>query len=363
MPPKIKDHVLKISPYIAGSSGQGTGRTMVKLSSNECPFGASPKAIAAFRGVSDTLAIYPDAGAGALRTALGAHVGLPAEQIVCGNGSDELLALLALCFAGPGDEVVTTKPGFLIYEIATQSNGAAIRMVPLKNDRPDIDALLAAVSERTTLLYLANPGNPTGTYLTGPEVRRLHAGLPDHVLLVLDGAYADFPTDPDFSPGEDLVRVFDNVVTTRTFSKSYGLAGIRIGWAACPPEVAGALNRVRGPFNANIAAQAAAIAALKDTDFLKRYVDHVATWRETLSRACAALGIQVPDSGANFIMLRFASAKAADAANACLRADGYVVRPLGAYEMADCLRLTIGRDEDNEGVLASLRRASEDGLI
>ncbi len=247
--PMPQPGILDINPYVPGESHVAGGVKPIKLSSNETPLGPSPKAIAAFKAEADQLERYPDGGATALRKAIAEQYGLNPDRIVCGSGSDELINLLAHAYLGPGDEAVYTEHGFLMYKIATLSCGATPVPVPEKDYRADVDAILARVSDKTKIVFLANPNNPTGTYIPHDEVRRLHKGLPAHTLLVLDAAYCEYVRRNDYEAGLELVATTENTVMTRTFSKIYGLAALRLGWAYCPAGVADVLNRVRGPFN------------------------------------------------------------------------------------------------------------------
>src|SRR5258706_7718213 len=278
-----KPGVLDIAPYIGGRAHAPGVESTFKLSSNESALGPSARAIAAFKATSDGLSIYPEGSAKILREALGEAYGLDPARIVCGNGSDELLALLAHAYLRPGDEVMFTRHGFLVYRIAALANSATPVEVPENNLRADVDAMLARVTPRTRLVYLANPNNPTGTYIPHDEVRRLHAGLPDNALLVIDAAYCEYMRRNDYEPGIEMVANFPNVVMTRTFSKIYGLAGLRIGWAYCPAAVADALNRIRGPFNVSVPAQLAAVAALKDRAHVETSFAHNQKWRAWLT--------------------------------------------------------------------------------
>jgi histidinol-phosphate aminotransferase len=347
---------MDIAPYVPGKSGANGGK-IFKLSSNESPLGASPLAIAAFTASSGKLALYPDGSAAALREAIAARYGLKAETIVCGAGSDELLQLLAHAYLGPGDEAIYSEYGFLVYPIAIRSNGAAPVIAPERNHTADADAILSCVTPRTRMVFLANPNNPTGTYLPFSEVKRLHAGLPEHVLLVLDAAYAEYVSHNDYESGIELVSTFENVVMTRTFSKIHGLAAIRLGWAYCPAHVADVLNRIRGPFNVSAPAIAAGAAAIGDKSFVERAVQHNDIWLPWLSTEIAALGLAVTPSVGNFILLHFPEegSQTMSAADEYLTARGFVLRRMEAYGLPFALRLTIGSEEANRGVVQVLR--------
>jgi histidinol-phosphate aminotransferase len=354
--PKPKPGILGIHPYVPGKSA-AKGAKVFKLSSNESPLGASAKAIAAYMAAGEKLALYPDGAATQLRTAIASRYGLQADNIVCGAGSDELLQLLAHAYVGPGDEAIYSQYGFLVYPIAIQSNGATPVVAPEKDYLADVDAILARVTERTRMVFLANPNNPTGRYLPFSEVKRLHAGLPQDVLLVLDAAYAEYVRRNDYEAGLELVATSSNVVMTRTFSKIYGLAALRLGWAYCPAHVADVLNRVRGPFNISAPAIAAGVAAMADQEFLERAVAHNDTWLPWLSEELSALGLDVTPSVGNFVLVHFAAGNGRDAhaADAHLQDSGFVVRRMDAYGMPGALRISVGTEDANRGLVASLK--------
>lgn len=355
--------ILGIAPYVGGESHAPGAARLVRLASNEGAFGASPKAMEAYRALADQVHRYPDGGSTRLREVIGGHFSLEPDRIVCGAGSDELLGLLAKAYAGPGDEVLYSAHGFLMYPIAAQTVGATPVAAPERDLRADVDALLARVTERTRILFLANPNNPTGSYLTAGELARLHSGLPGHVLLVIDAAYAEYITQDDYSSGIELVRAHDNVVMTRTFSKIFGLGALRLGWAYCSAPVADVLNRVRNPFNVSAAAQAAGAAALEDREFLDRSRTHNASCRAWLSQRLTDLGLTVHPSVANFVLVSFAGLGSgkndAEAARQFLKRQGILVRQMGAYGLPDCLRITIGQDEEMRAVVDALARFIE----
>jgi histidinol-phosphate aminotransferase len=351
--PAPRPGVLDITAYSPGkSSAPGAGK-MHKLSSNESPLGPSRMAVAAFTRAGEQLERYPDGSASALREALGNRYGLKAENIVCGAGSDELLSLIGQAYLKDGDEAIYSAHGFLVYPIVIKANGAKAIIAPEKDYTADVDAMLARVSRRTKVVFLANPNNPTGTYLPFDEVRRLHAGLPADTLLVLDAAYAEYVRHNDYEAGVELVSTFRNVVMLRTFSKVYGLAGLRIGWAYCPPEIADALNRIRGAFNVNAPAIAAAQAALADAAHVERAVAHNDRWLPRLRAEIAKLGYSTTPSVGNFLLLHFAKGEAPEA-DAFLTARGLILRRMEAYDLPDALRLTIGSEEANHAFIAAL---------
>jgi len=327
------------------SKAEGANR-VVKLSSNEGAFGVPPGARAAYEAASSGLHRYPDGGSAALRRAIGARFGLDPARIVCGAGSDDLIYQLCLAYGGTGTELVMSEHGFSIYEIAGQYAGCRVRKAPERRLTADVDALLAQVLGATRLLFLANPNNPTGTMLPRAEVERLRAGLPPEVLLVLDGAYAEYVERPDYEAGAALVDSGEDTVMTRTFSKMWGLGGARIGWAYAPAAVVDVLNRVRGPFNVSVPAQAAGVAALAEPGWLERSRSHNARWRAWLGEALARVDIRVWPSEANFVLADFGSPEAADAADRALRARGVIVRRVGGYGLPQCLRITVGLEEE-----------------
>ena len=354
--PKPKDGILAITPYVGGDSEVEGKRRVLKLSSNESAIGPSPRAIAAFIRVADELHRYPDGGADKLRQALSSSYGLSADRIICGNGSDEIISALIQAYAGPGDEVLYSEHGFLMYPLGAMAAGATPVAAPEDNYTASVDALLAKLSERTKMVFLANPNNPTGTYVSAAELERLHAGLPEDVVLVVDSAYAEYVTRNDYSPGVELVSAAENVVMTRTFSKIYGLAALRLGWAYCPEHVAGVYHRVRSPFNVNAAAQAAGVAALEDIAHMDASRTHNDIWLPRLSAELAALGLDVIPSVGNFIAVDFGAEgpRSADAALAFLNGKGILPRRIAAYGMSGHLRFSIGREDENLAVIAAI---------
>jgi histidinol-phosphate aminotransferase len=354
--PAPRPGILDISPYVPGKSGSASAGRVFKLSSNESPIGPSPGALSAFAAAAQHMHLYPEGSAAQLRRAIGEHHGLDAERIVCGAGSDELIQLLAHGYLGAGDEAVHTEHGFLVYPIAIRSNGATPVVAKERDFTADVDQILDAVSPRTRMVFLANPNNPTGSYLPFEELKRLHRGLPSDCLLVIDAAYAEYARRKDYEAGAALVSEHDNVVMTRTFSKAYGLAALRIGWAYCPLEIAAVLNRIRGPFNVSTPAVAAAVAALKDAAHLERAAAHNDRWLAWLSEEIAALGYQVSPSAGNFLLVHFPDGRArnADSADRFLSAGGLILRRMEAYGIPRALRLSVGSEEANRAVVEAL---------
>jgi histidinol-phosphate aminotransferase len=348
--------VLAIEPYVPGKSSTPGAARVYKLSSNETPLGPSPKAITAYRAVADHLEDYPEGSAADLREAIGRAFGLDPDRIVCGAGSDDLLNLLARAYLADGDEAIHTTHGFLVYPIATLGAGAKPVVAPEKNHTADVDSILKAVSARTKIVFLANPNNPTGTYLPFDEIKRLHKGLPPHVLFVLDAAYAEYVRRNDYEAGIELVATSDNVVMTRTFSKIHGLAALRLGWMYGPAHVVDAVNRVRGPFNVNSAAMAAGIAAIDDSAHQERAREHNSRWLAWLMEEISKLGLKVTPSVANFVLIHFpeATGRTAKDADAFLTKRGLILRNVAAYKLPNALRLTVGSEEANRLVVAAL---------
>jgi histidinol-phosphate aminotransferase len=348
--------VLDIAPYIPGKSTAPGVAKVFKLSSNETPLGPSAKTIEAYQTVGKHLEDYPDGAASELREAIGSVFGLDPARIVCGAGSDDLLNLLARAYLGDGDEAIHTTHGFLVYPIATLGTGAKPVVAPEKNFTADVDAILAAVTPKTKIVFLANPNNPTGTYVPFDEVRRLHRSLRPDILLVLDAAYAEYVRRNDYEAGIELVATSENVVMCRTFSKIYGLAAVRLGWMYGPANVVDAVNRIRGPFNVNAPAIAAGIAAVKDTAHVARAAEHNAKWLPWLTDEIGKLGLQVTPSVANFVLIHFPETKGKTAkdADAFLTKRGLILRAVGAYKLPNALRMTVGSEEANRLVVAAL---------
>jgi histidinol-phosphate aminotransferase len=349
--------ILDISPYVGGEAQAPAGTRPIRLASNESALGPSPKAVAVYRALAGDIHRYPDGTAAELRAVLGRHHKLDPERIVCGAGSDELISLLLRAYAHGGDaEVLYSRHGFLMYPIGAQAVGATPIAVPERDLTADVDGFLDRVTERTRLVFVANPNNPTGTYLSAAELARLHAGLPPHVVLAIDAAYAEFVNRNDYEPGIALVSRAENVVMLRTFSKIYALAGLRLGWAYCPPAIADVLNRIRGPFNVSSPALAAGVAAVEDTEAVARARAHNDKWQPWLSEKLAALGLRLTPSVGNFVLPQFPDdpRHTAEAAHDFLHARGILTRKMGGYGLPQCLRITIGTGEEMEIVAAAV---------
>ncbi len=346
--------VMRLAPYAQGQSTIEGISNPIKLSSNESSQGPSPKAIAAYQNAAQQLNRYPDGSQSELRNAIGEVHGLDPLRIICGNGSDELIQLMARAYVGDGHEALLSENGFVMSNIHCTAQGAALVIAPEQDYRVDVDALLARVSDKTRFCTIANPNNPTGTYINGDELRCLHAGLPDNCLFLIDDAYAEYVTAEDYETGIALTDEFDNVVIIRTFSKIYGLPSLRIGWAYCSAGIVDPVQRIRTPFNTNGAAMATATAAVRDTAYIEDIRRHNAVWRERLAVALTALGIEVIPSQANFYLLRFAedSGKSGSEAAAFLQSRGIIPRPAGGSDQF--LRITVGMDHENEAVMSAL---------
>ena len=350
-----------ITPYVGGKGTTPDGGPVFKLSSNESASGPSPLALEAYAQASANLSLYPDGAAWDLRRAIADRYGLAMERIVCGAGSDEILSLLGHAYLKPGDEALISAHGFLMYRLITLACGADPVSVPEVDYRCDVDGFLRAVTPRTKVVFLANPNNPTGTYVPIEEVRRLRAGLPSNVLLVVDAAYAEYVTANDYEAGIELVSASENTVMTRTFSKIHGLAGLRVGWAFCPEEIASVLNRVRGPFNVGAPALAAAAASMRDTAHIEMARAHNDTWRPWIETEIATLGLTATPSIGNFVLVHFAedAGKTASRAEEFLRSRGIYVRDMVAYGLPDALRITVGCAQANTAALAALKEFVE----
>ena len=355
--PQPRPGVLDIAPYVPGKSTAPGVAKIFKLSSNETPLGPSANTIAAYRAAGEHLEDYPDGSALALREAIGAAFGLDPDRIVCGAGSDDLLNLIARAYLKDGDEAIYTTHGFLVYPIAIMGTGAKAIAASEKDLTANVDAILKTVTPKTKVVFLANPNNPTGTYLPFDEVKRLHKGLPAHVLLVLDAAYAEYVQRNDYESGIELVATTDNVVMTRTFSKIYGLAALRLGWLYGPAHVVDAINRIRGPFNVNAPAIAAGIAAIQDTAHVDRARAHNTHWLGWLTNEIGKLGLVVTPSAANFVLIHFPEVKGRTAkdADAFLTKRGLILRQVGAYKLPNALRMSVGTEEANRLVVQSLK--------
>jgi len=351
---KPKESILQIQPYKGGLSKSKNEKKTIKLSSNETPLGASPKAIEAYKAEADKLFRYPDGGATVLREAIGEVYGLNPERIVCGAGSDEIISFLCLAYAGQGDEVIYTEHGFLMYKIYTLTVGATPVSVPEVDLKTSVDNILNAVNDRTKIVFIANPNNPTGSYISGGEVKRLRDGLRDDILLVLDGAYAEYVEEEDYSAGNDIVDLGENTVMTRTFSKIYGLAALRIGWAYCPESVADVMNRTRGPFNVSSAAISAAAAAVRDVEFTEKTREFNLAQLKVVVSALQNIGLKTVPSVGNFLLVDLENEEKAKNAFEYLIESGIVVRPVVNYGLKTCLRITIGLEDENQSVIETL---------
>ncbi len=349
-----RPEILDIHPYTPGISHiEGAGH-VVKLSSNEGAFGVPPGVAEAVAAIADKFHRYPDGSAIALRTAIGARFGLDLAQILCGAGSDDFLYLLCHIFGGPGTELIMTEHGFSIFEIAGRLAGCRVIKVPENQRTTDVDAILAAVTPATRLVFVANPNNPTGTFIPTSETERLRRGLPDHVVLVMDAAYAEYVERPDYDPGTQLVKTTGNTVMTRTFSKIFGLGGLRLGWIFAPPAIIDLLNRARSPFNVSLAAHEAGLAALAAAGWVEKSRAHNNAERARMTKTLHDAGLPITPSETNFVLADLGTPARADAANAFLLARGIIVRRVGGYGLPQCLRITVGLTDENDLLVDAL---------
>ena len=353
MSPTPKPGILEVSLYVGGRASVPGMDKVIKLSSNESPIGPSPKAMEALHAAAHDLELYPDGSTKKLREAIGEVHGLNPDRIVAGGeGSGPLLTMLANAYLQPGDEAIISRHAFLVYEIVTRANSATPVLIPERTTnsaiKVDVEAMLAAVTPKTRMVFVANPNNPTGSVLNREEMARLHAGLPKDVLLVIDAAYAEYVTAKDYEAGTLLVTRNDNVVMTRTFSKLYGLAGLRLGWLYAPAAVCDVLNRIRGPFNTSTLQQQVGAAAVRDRDHFWKAVAHNSKWLPWITEEIRKTGLRVDDSAANFVLIHFPKGeKNAQAADAYLMRNGVILRGVASYGLPDCLRMTVGTEEQN----------------
>lgn len=359
--PRPKDGILDIAPYVGGKATAAGFANPIKLSSNENILGCSPAATEAYLQAASRLRLYPDGKAGPLRAAIAERFKLEPERLVFGCGSDELFMLLSQVYLEPGDNIVQTEFAFMSYRICARACQAEVRSARQPNLRIDVDEILAQVDDRTRLVFVAVPDNPSGAWLSGAEVARLHRSLPGDVILVLDSAYYEFATDPSIADPLDFARGSENVVVTRTFSKMYGLAGLRVGWGYAAAPIVDALERIRLPFNVSIPAQEAAVAALGDDDFVARSIALVETWRPWLTQQIGGLGFEVYPTQCNFVLIRFPNTpgRTAPEAEAFLAGKGIIVRGLANYSMGEFIRISIGLEEHSRAVVEALREFAE----
>jgi histidinol-phosphate aminotransferase len=342
-----KKSVLDIEPYVPGKSGATGNKSVIKLSSNETPLGTSSKALEAIKNSYKNTARYPDGSTSELRNKLAEFNKINMNNIICGNGSDEILSMFANCFASAGDEIVYTEHGFLVYPIATKAAGAIPIVASEKKYKASVEEIIKVCTNKTKVCFIANPNNPTGTYLTRNELIALREKLPKDCLLVIDSAYAEYVEKDDYTNGFDLVKKYNNVACTRTFSKIYGLAALRIGWAYASLEVIDFLNRIRLPFNINSIAQYAAIAAIQDKVFIQKAIKHNNIWKPIIEKELNSIGLKIVPGVANFVLTKFHNSEQANACYAYLEKNNIFVRKVAEYGLADCLRITVGLEKEN----------------
>jgi histidinol-phosphate aminotransferase len=354
---KPLDHIANARSYVPGGKLHGATGPVAMLASNENPFGPSPLAVEAIRkAAGGGLQVYPDPDYTALREAIARAKGIAdASRVVTSAGSDEIIHLLTQCYAGPGDEVLFTEHAFSMYEVSARAHGAAAIKAPETDMTAGVNSILGAVSPKTKILFLANPNNPTGTMLALDALKTLQDALPPHVLFVVDGAYSEY-LGPDYEAAlRDLVDRRDTTVMMRTFSKIYGLAALRLGWAYMPKPIADTFQRIRGPFNVNTLAAEAGIASVGDDAFLKLSRDYNTAWRGTMTDALNAMGLPAPPSHANFVVCDFGAPERAAAAQKYLKDQSILVRAVAGYGLPTKLRITVGSAGDNTRCLEALK--------
>ncbi len=354
--PQAHKYLLEIENYIPGKSKVGD-KKVIKLSSNENALGASPKALIAYIEHAKDVFRYADGSSTLLREKIAQKNNINHNQIVCGAGSDEIIALLTSSFASVGDEVIYSEYGFLMYPISAQRVGAKAIKVKEKNLKTDIDAIINAVNKKTKIIFIANPNNPTGSYLNKDEITKLVTNIPSNVLIVLDHAYQEFVTVDDFYDGLEIVNNHKNVVLTRTFSKIYGLASLRIGWSYSSQNIADILNKARGPFNVSGPAQVSALASLDDDDFTQASKNHNIKWLKILNEELSSINkIKIHPSIANFILIDFLTIENCEKVNQKLLENSIIFREMKAYGLPTCLRATIGTDQENEIIIENIKK-------
>ncbi len=354
--PAPKSGILDIAPYVGGKSKIDGVAEPIKLSSNENALGASAHAVEAFVDAQAKLFRYPDGLANPLRAAVAEYHGIEPERLVFGNGSDEVFSLLNQVYLEAGDNIVTGEHGFLAYRISALACQAEVRLAPEPEQRIEIEGLLTLVDDRTKLVYLSNPANPTGTWNTPEEIAGLRARLDPRIILVVDEAYAEFVDEPTWASAFETARHSENIIVTRTFSKIHGLAGLRIGFGYCPKAVIEAIERIRLPFNINLPAQYAGIAALSDRFHIEASRQQVLNWHPRFLQEVRALGYFIRKSAGNFVLIHFKDTAEAEAANAYLMSQGLIVRHVANYGLPQALRVTIGKDDENRAFLDALKR-------
>jgi histidinol-phosphate aminotransferase len=355
MRPEPINNILDIIPYKGGEAKIAGVDKVFKLSSNENPLGFSDAAANAYKAAAQELNIYPDGGHIDLRNAIGNRYGINSERILCANGSDEIFQLLGRAYLCPGDEIIQSEYGFLVYRLIAQQAGAICVSAKTKNYQTQIDAILAAITPKTKIIFIDNPSNPCGTYISFDEIKRLQSLIPANILLVLDAAYAEYVVANDYSSGLELAGEFENVLMTRTFSKIHGLAALRLGWCYGPQRIIDTLNRVRGPFNVSLPALKAGVAAIEDNEFTQISSNHNHKWLVKISQIINEIGLNAIPSATNFVMVEMQSAQQADDCDLFLKSKGIIVRKIGSYNLPNCLRISIGTDEANECLMMALR--------
>ncbi|MDA7705698.1 histidinol-phosphate transaminase [Rickettsiales bacterium] len=352
---KAKPYIEKIKPYIAGKS-KVASKKVIKLSSNENSLGSSKKAIESYQNASNELFRYPDGPSFELKKAIANKYNIEEEKITCGAGSDEIISLLIEAFAGVGDEIIQSEYGFLMYEISATKFGAKTLKAKDQNLKTDIDDIINLISDKTKIIFIANPNNPTGSYITKGELDKLIANIPKNIIIAMDLAYCEYIDKENYPDITQYVKKYDNVIMMRTFSKIHGLAALRLGWCYSSQYIADSLNKVRGPFNVSMAAQKAGIAAINDDEFIKKSKKHNQEQLKFVQNSLNQLGVKFYDSFANFILIDFGSAEKCQKINQYLLDNGMIIRDMKSYNLPNCLRMTIGTEYENKEFINLLQK-------
>ena len=352
-----KENILKVAPYVPGKPIEEVKRELglkdvVKLASNENPYGPSRRVLAALTKASRQINRYPDGACFYLRQALAKRLKIDENQLIFGNGSDEIIVLAVRAFVRAGEEVVIAKPSFLIYEIASLIEGAVVRAVPLKNFRYDLEGMKASITPKTKIVFIGNPDNPAGTYIPKNELKEFLNAVSENILVFIDEAYFEYVNAKDYPDGINFLKTHKNVVVTRTFSKMYGLAGLRIGYGIGDPSIIGVLDRLREPFNVNALAQAAAIACLEDQKYYRGIAKSVERERKFLYAAFKKLGVHYETSFTNFILLKV-NGDSTSVAKALLK-KGIIIRDMNVWGLKNYIRVTIGSSKENKLLIKAL---------
>ncbi|MCQ2913914.1 MAG: histidinol-phosphate transaminase [Alphaproteobacteria bacterium] len=358
--PVAHDTIMEISPYVGGTSKLPGFDKVVKLSSNEGAFGVNPNVVEAIRSHAELMFRYPDGSSQELREAIAKVHNLDKDKILCGTGSDNVIDIICEAFSKDGDDVIMTQYGFSMYRVCAKGNGANVIEVPEKNYTVDLDAVLSAITNKTKIIFITNPGNPTGTYLPKKDLYDFCKKVPSNILIVLDSAYAEYVPCEDYTAGAEFVEEFNNVIMLRTFSKIYALGGLRIGWSYASKEIIDVFNRIRAPFNVNTMAQYAGVVAMQDREFVKKCFEHNKKWQKKFPEELSKIGLNCTPTVANFVLVHFPkTGKTSEKCDEFLKQHGYIVRRVLAYGLKDELRITIGNEEEMTTLVSLLKEFME----